>query len=92
MLTFTARFSRYCSARGERRTSGPQTLQAETFGDAYRRAADILLGLQAGDPTVTFEIQLIEAQGVRGVVCDGSGAHLFETADEFSDRLQGSGK
>lgn len=91
MLTFTARFSRYCSARGDRRISGPQRIQAETFGDAFTRACDVLHGLRNGDPTVTFEIHSIEGDTGRAVICDG-GVHLFETADEFADRVRESGK
>lgn len=86
MITASVVFTRY--ANGRRRISEPQPMSARDFADAVSRAQTVLIGMKAADPQSSFEIVSVEISGYQGEVCKG--AHMFETADEMSARLNAS--
>ena len=84
MIQYKITLSRYKD--GQLRLSTPQWVVAVNFDDAVLRANMILIGARGIDPDADFAIHAVEQYGSHGTQCDG--VLLFETAEEFSARLQ----
>lgn len=86
-MDYSAKFTRWDGARGERRTTAPQWLIAEGFDDAYKQAQRMLQGMRAVDPDRTYEIAAVEARGLQGIQCR-DGAYPFESDEEYEARQE----
>jgi hypothetical protein len=74
MTQYDIRFRRYDKQRGEMRISDLTHVHAESFGEAYGKAALILGGMRDADPEREYDIANI--------------IHMFETRDEMAVRLK----
>lgn len=84
-MDYLVKFARYKD--GETRVSGAVFIRADGFASAYASINERLTGMEAADPDAMFHIERIEARGFQRVIdCEGGG-RLFETTDEFSERV-----
>ena len=78
MKEYRAHFQRYRNKQADMTVSSFVTIYAEDFGDAYRRAVDMLTGMRQADPDSLYDVQSMEAVGVRAEPVKMGGPSIFE--------------
>ena len=87
MSEYLIKFARY--RNGETRLSGAQFIRTKdgSFDQAVEIANDRIRGMIAADPDSRYYIERIELRGLSAHVDCESGGRMFETKEEFSERV-----
>jgi hypothetical protein len=87
-MQYRVKFRRYDNKRGEVRLSGIHFMNAEDMNDAAAKSDMMVRAMGEADPEREYSVAEIayEHRNARAIDCDGGG-RLFETAEEFSARV-----